>query len=317
MIYISLAILFFGAMLSYFRIANHYDIIDKPNARSSHTEITIRGGGIVFLVAALTAFVFHQEFWAPCVALFIIGAISFVDDRMTVPSRVRILFHLLAVSIIFIYLGLFRTLPWWGIALGYVLVVGIINGYNFMDGINGMTGLYTLVILGSLQFVNYYISPFIEADIIWIPFLASIVFLYYNFRKKAKCFAGDVGSITMALWVTFLIISLILNTSNFSYILFLAVYGVDTILTIVHRLILKQNIFQAHRMHLYQLLVNERGFSHLGVSVVYGLLQLMVILAVIFSSLSFFTIAALTLLPLVLAYFSLKPGLMKLALNKL
>src|SRR5205823_1126030 len=133
---------------------------------------------------------------------------------------------------------------------------GIINMYNFMDGINGITGAYTLVVLGGLQYVNLNIQPFIKADLIWLPMLASLVFLFFNFRKRAKCFAGDVGSVAVAFWIVFLLFKLIMVSNNWIYILFLSVYGVDAVLTIMHRLMLKQNIFQAHRLHFYQILAN-------------------------------------------------------------
>lgn len=310
MIYLIFFSAFFLLMLVYFRIAARYNIVDKPNERSSHSELTIRGGGVIYLIAALTAGILHPEFWIPVVALFIIGVISFVDDRITLSNRIRIVFHLTAVSIIFYYLNIFLFVPWWWIVLLYILVIGIINAYNFMDGINGITGVYSLMILSGLQYVNYYKEPFIKADMIWMPILASVVFLFFNFRKKAKCFAGDVGSITVALWIVFLLFSLMLQTSNYSYILFLTVYGVDAILTIVHRLLLKQNIFKAHRLHFYQILANEKKISHLLISICYALIQSLIILLVVFSSLAFSILIGITIVPLVLIYVLVKPKLM-------
>ena len=297
-------------MLAYFRIANHYNIVDKPNERSSHSVRTIRGGGVIFLLAAIFGAIIHPDFRIPATAIFIIGVISFADDRMTVSSLLRILFHLAAVTTLFYYTGMFSLLSWWGVLLVYVIVIGIINAYNFMDGINGITGLYSLVILGGLQYINYYQHRFINPDIVWLPMLSCVVFLYFNFRKKAKCFAGDVGSVTMALWLTFLLIMLILEVKNLKYILFLAVYGVDAVLTIIHRLILKQNIFKAHRLHFYQLLANEQKIPHLLVSGSYAMLQLLIIYAVIFSTMDLFILALLVVIPLIVVYIMLKPAMM-------
>jgi UDP-N-acetylmuramyl pentapeptide phosphotransferase/UDP-N-acetylglucosamine-1-phosphate transferase len=151
-----------------------------------------------------------------------------------------------------------------------------------MDGINGITGLYSLVVLGGIQYVNYYVIKFIEPDMIWLPMLAAVVFLFFNFRKRAKCFAGDVGSVTIAFWIIFLLLKLIIISGNYLYILFLGVYGVDTVLTIIHRLGLKQNIFDAHRLHFYQILANEQKWPHLLVSTIYALMQLGIIVAVVF-----------------------------------
>jgi UDP-N-acetylmuramyl pentapeptide phosphotransferase/UDP-N-acetylglucosamine-1-phosphate transferase len=262
MLYLILVPLFFIVMILYFRIADHYNIIDHPNDRSSHTEVTIRGGGVIFLFAALTGLVIHAEFWMPILGLFIIGIISFIDDRITLSGKIRILFHLGAVTLLFLFLGTFGAFSWWISAGLYIIVIGIINAYNFMDGINGITGLYSLVVLGGIQYVNYYVIKFIEPDMIWLPMLAAVVFLFFNFRKRAKCFAGDVGSVTIAFWIIFLLLKLIIISGNYLYILFLGVYGVDTVLTIIHRLGLKQNIFDAHRLHFYQILANEQKWPH-------------------------------------------------------
>lgn len=310
MLYLILTLLFFVVMISYFRIADHYNIIDHPNERSSHTEVTIRGGGIIFLFAALTALIIHAEFWMPVLGLFIIGTISFIDDRITLSGKIRILFHLAAVTLLFLFLGTFGAFSWWiSIAL-YIIVIGIINAYNFMDGINGITGLYSLVVLGGVQYVNYYVIKFIEPDMIWLPMLAAVVFLFFNFRKRAKCFAGDVGSVTVAFWIIFLLLKLIIISGNYLYILFLGVYGVDTVFTIIHRLGLKQNIFDAHRLHFYQILANEQKWSHLLVSAIYALMQLGIIVAVIFLPLNFVSMFLVTILPLVGAYVIIKPRIM-------
>ena len=151
-----------------------------------------------------------------------------------------------------------------------------------MDGVNGITGLYTLCILLGLQYVNYFVSPFINADLIWLPVLASCVFLFFNFRQRAKCFLGDVGSITVALWIIFVMLELILKTKEYKYILFLVVYGVDTILTIIHRLIRGENIFEAHRLHFYQVLSNEYKIQHRLVALYYSIAQIVVSAIVVF-----------------------------------
>ncbi len=207
MIYLLIVAVFFIAMLAYFRVADRFSIIDKPNERSSHSRITIRGGGIVFLVAAITALIIHPAaFWLPVLGILVIGTISFLDDVYTLSNRIRIVFHITAVTLMFLYLGVFTAFPWYAVLCFYVLVIGIINAYNFMDGINGITGVYSLVVLGGLQYVNYYKVSFVNPDMIWLPILACVVFLFFNFRKKAVCFAGDVGSVTIAFWVLTLLL---------------------------------------------------------------------------------------------------------------
>lgn len=313
-IYLATAILLFVAELIYFRIADHYNIIDHPNERSSHSAITIRGGGVIFLVAALFVALLHPQYWLPVAGLMVIGIISLLDDMHTLSSRIRLVFHMAAVTLVFYFLNLFGQQSWFALFLIYVMVIGVINMYNFMDGINGITGAYSLVILGGLQYVNIRQIRFIDPDMIWLPLIACLVFLFFNFRKRARCFAGDVGSVTIALWIIMLQLRLITQTHNWVYILFLVVYGVDSVLTITHRAILKQNIFKAHRMHFYQVLANEHQVSHLLVSSGYALVQLVIIGAIIvfrqWSPLVFFLV---TIPPLVFAYVTLKPWLVRTA----
>ncbi len=312
MIYFLIAILLFTSILVYFRIADHYNIIDHPNERSSHTNITIRGGGIIFLLAAVCAVIMHPDYWLPVAGILVIGIISFLDDIFTLSSSVRLLFHLLAVTLMFMYLNVFHTEPFYICILLYIMVIGVINMYNFMDGINGITGIYSLVVLGGLQYVNLNQAAFIQADLIWLPMLASAIFLYFNFRNKARCFAGDVGSVTIAFWIIMLLVKLIFITQNWGYILFLVVYGIDSVVTIAHRLLLRQNILKAHRMHFYQVLVNERKFSHLWVSLGYALLQGIIILVIIKGlGLTTTSLFMLTIIPLAIIYISLKPFIMK------
>ncbi|MET3112932.1 UDP-N-acetylmuramyl pentapeptide phosphotransferase/UDP-N-acetylglucosamine-1-phosphate transferase [Pedobacter sp. CG_S7] len=307
MIYLILLPFFYASMLLYFRIADYYNIIDKPNERSSHSETTIRGGGIIYLLAALAAVILEPSYWQPILALFIIGSISFADDSFTLSRNMRVRFHFAAVSLLFYYFGLYFSQPIWLIPILYILVIGIINAYNFMDGINGITGSYSLVVLAGLQYVNLKQFPFIAADLIWLPMLASAVFLLFNFRTKAKCFAGDVGSVTIALWIIMLLMQLIISSGHFAYILFLSVYGVDAVLTIIHRLFLRQNIFEPHRLHFYQILANEQKWSHLLISGIYAALQLLIILAVILYPTHFTLLFLCSTLPLVLVYVWAKP----------
>lgn len=281
--YTILGILLMILMLLYFRVANHFNIIDKPNERSSHTEITLRGGGIIFWFSSLIYFIQHLEnnyFFFSGITL--VSLVSFWDDIQSLSNKIRISVHFLAITLIFYDLGVFNIMPLYGIIITYILAIGLINAYNFMDGINGITGLYTLTVMGSLLYVNKNIQFFIDAVFIKYAMIASLVFLFFNYRKKAKCFAGDIGSIAIAFWVIYLVLKLILLTSSVVWLLFLAVYGVDAICTIIHRLYLKQNIFQAHRLHLYQVLSNEFKIQHRLVSLYYAITQAIVSLIVMF-----------------------------------
>ena len=102
---------------------------------------------------------------------------------------------------------------------------------------------------------------------------ALLVFNFFNFRVKARCFAGDVGSVSIAFILLFILGRLMWLTQDVRWIVFLVVYGVDTVLTIIHRLILRENISEPHRKHAYQLLANELKWNHLSVSFLYMILQ--------------------------------------------
>lgn len=311
--YIPIIFALFLLELLYFKLADKYNIIDKPNHRSAHSEITLRGGGIIFWFAALLYFVQHLESnYLFFIGITLVSLVSFWDDIQNLPKKIRILAHFSAISLIFYNLNVFETLPWWGIPVAYILAIGIINAYNFMDGINGITGLYSIVVMGALLFVNQYVFEFIDFKFIVYPILASIVFLFFNFRKRAKCFAGDVGSISIAFWIIYLLLKLILETESLVWLLFLAVYGVETVCTIVHRIYLKENIFEAHRWHFYQVLSNGFKIEHRTVSFLYALLQIIVCCVVVYGYLHFDVLTVFTsiLLPL-LALYSIKFYLLK------
>lgn len=262
--------------LLYFKIADYYNIIDKPNNRSSHTDITIRGGGIIFPVAVLVFFI-STKFQYPyfIFGLSLIALISFLDDILTLNNKVRLGVHLIAVLLMICQWGLIdANISMFLIAVALILVIGTINAYNFMDGINGITGCYSLITIVTLFFINRNMA-FVNPDLLIYTGLALLVFNYFNFRKKAKCFAGDVGSISIAFIIIFFIGQFVIHTQSFSYLLLLLIYGLDAVTTIGFRLIRKENIFEAHRSHFYQYLANEKKIPQLYISAGYGLIQLL------------------------------------------
>ncbi len=318
--YIAVTVFFFALMLLYFKVAAKYNIIDKPNHRSAHREITLRGGGVIF-PAAYVLFVITE--WATTglephflwfgAGFLMITVLSFLDDLYDLSTKIRLFFHFIAVTLLMYFLNLFALLPFWAVPLCYILIIGILNAYNFMDGINGMSGLYSLIAFATLYFVNQWIVSFVSADFIIYPMLASLVFMFYNFRTKARCFLGDVGSMGLAFWIIALIALLIIETGTFKWILLLSVYGIETALTIAERLKRRENIFEAHRRHLYQLFVNEKKYSHLSVSAAYGALQLVINSFVLTTALSDWWVFVLVILPTGVVYIIVKLG----TLNKL
>lgn len=302
MIYVIILILLFLLELVYFRVANQYNIIDKPNLRSSHTSITLRGGGIVFLLGAwIYAIFFGLDYVWFLLGLTIIGIVSFIDDITSLPDSIRLVVQFVAMFMMFYQFEILNWSDWWIVLIALIVCVGITNAYNFMDGINGITGGYSVAVLTPLIYLNYKFS-FISMPFLWITGLSLLVFCFFNFRKKAKCFAGDVGSITLAFILLFAIGKLILQTGDFSYIIFLAVYGADSILTICHRIQLHENLGKAHRKHAYQLMANELKMPHVEVSLIYMALQMAISFGMIFCPMNHYIFLTITIIVLLITY---------------
>ena len=270
-------------LLLYFKLAVKYNIIDKPNHRSSHKHFTIRGGGIVFPIAFLLEAQFSEiDYSLFLLGLLLISLVSFYDDIQSLSNKTRLLVHFIAISMLFIEANFFKY-PIWIIVPAYILVIGTINAYNFMDGINGITGGYSLITILSLWLINVNHYSFISNNWLMITALSLLVFNFFNFRKKPKCFAGDVGSISMSFIIIFFLLQLIIKSGDLKYIGFLLVYGIDSISTILFRLIRKENIFVAHRTHFYQFLTNLKSLPHLLVSALYMIVQLIINLLIFYS----------------------------------
>ena len=298
------------AELVYFKVADHYNIIDKPNERSSHSTIVLRGGGIIFAISILVWMAWQmvsgelgmvKDYLPFIVGLVLICGVSFWDDVKSLPDSVRLVAQFVAMALMFWNLGLFSVeslglsveSQWQSLVLMALIVivalivfVGATNIINFMDGINGITAGYALAVLLPLFLLNNKEGgePFILNSLLGVAILSVLVFCIFNFRPKgkAKCFAGDVGSIGIAFIMLFAIGKLIVQTGDLSYLVLLMIYGVDGVLTICHRIMLHENLGEAHRKHAYQLMCNELKIGHVKVSLLYMALQLAVSLGFIY-----------------------------------
>ena len=281
-----IALLLILAELTYFKVADKFDIIDKPNERSSHSTIVLRGGGIIFTVAMLAWAVLIvakaewnvlSEYMPFLCGLLIVAVVSFVDDIRSLPDSVRLLAQFAAMAMMFWSMGIMHWDMWWIVAIALIVCVGATNVINFMDGINGITAGYSLAVLIPLIVLNHNLH-FVDSYFLIVATLGVLVFSVFNFRPKgkAKCFAGDVGSISIAFIMLFAIGRLVVMTQDVTYLIFLLVYGVDGCLTICHRILLHENLGEAHRKHAYQLMANELKIGHVKVSLVYMFMQLVV-----------------------------------------
>lgn len=147
MIYFIIFILLIIVELGYFRVADKCNIIDKPNERSSHSIIVLRGGGIIFLIGVWiwSAFFGFQYPWF-LIGVTLVALISFIDDIRSLPDSVRLVVQFVAMFLMFYQFGILNWQSWWIILLALIVCVGISNAYNFMDGINGITGGYSIAV---------------------------------------------------------------------------------------------------------------------------------------------------------------------------
>lgn len=310
LIFLIILILLFGAELIYFKIADKFNIIDKPNMRSSHTKITLRGGGIIFLIAAwLYCAFFGFNFPYFMLGLTLVSIVSFVDDVHSLGKRYRLIVQFVSFALMFVDLCIVSPENLLLILFLLVFCVGVVNFYNFMDGINGITGGYSLSVLASLLISIYYYDYALElSDFVIVMIISLLVFNFFNFRKKAKCFAGDVGSVGIAFAVIFVLFKVIAASQDITYIVFLSVYMVDACLTILHRIMLHENLGEAHRKHAYQLMANELKINHVLVSSIYLLLQFAINIGFLFLPVNhwIYVITVFVLLSLVYVIFMRK-----------
>ena len=295
--YLIIAVLLLVAELIYFRIADKCNIIDKPNERSSHCTIVLRGGGIIFSLSMIVwavLMVIQGNDITPYLpflcGLVLICGVSFWDDVKSLPDSVRLVAQFISMGIAawcMIRGSELMSLEWyWLVLIGIaalIVFVGATNIINFMDGINGITAGYALAILIPLSLLNEGLG-FIEQSYLIVAIIGVLVFCIFNFRSKgkAKCFAGDVGSIGIAFIMLFAIGKLIVQTGDLTYLVLLMVYGVDGVLTICHRIMLHENLGEAHRKHAYQLMCNELKIGHVKISILYMVLQLVISLGFIY-----------------------------------
>ena len=288
--YLIIAVILVAAELCYFKIADHFNIIDKPNERSSHTTIVLRGGGVIFTLAMIAWAVMMvvqgndiSSYLPFLVGLLMVAGISFVDDIHSLPDSLRMVIQIVAYLLMFWSMGMMQWSMWWIIPIALFFCVGATNIINFMDGINGITAGYGLAMLIPILLLDYNMY-FIEVSYVVVAIIGILVFSIFNFRPKgkAKCFAGDVGSIAIAFIILFALGKLMLMTGDVTYIVFFLWYGVDGAMTIFHRIMLHENLGQAHRKHAFQLMSNELNMGHVTVTLIYMIGQLVVSLGFIY-----------------------------------
>ena len=302
--YIFLFFVLLGLQVAYIKLAENLNIVDRPNSRSSHDTPVVRGGGIIIFLSIVVCFLFapnHAYFYF---GVLVVAVVGFLDDLFSVPRRYRVIAHIAAI--VFLLFQIQLDLAIWMQILAVIVAVGIINAYNFMDGINGISGIYAIVFFISVYYINIYIISFIQDSFVILPLISFAAFGVHNFRSNARLFMGDIGSTTLAFISLFIVGELVSKTGDWSFLFLMTVYGLDSIFTILIRLVKRENILEAHRSHLYQFLANEIGINHIVISIVYGLCQLVINITVILNyeiwHWSFFQLTILILTPAVAMY---------------
>jgi len=258
---------------AYFILAKRLRIVDRPHHQSSHSGNVVRGGGIVFYFAFLLWSIMTGFMWiGGFIGLTILVIVSFIDDIHDVSPTKRLICQFIAILLMFYHSGLIQAAPH-VILLLSVACVGAVNIYNFMDGINGLTGGYSLVVALALLYVDIYEIHFCDQNLLVFVILGLLVFNVFNFRKKAECFAGDVGSLSIGFILVYLVLRLALKGLSMSWIAMFSVYLVDGGMTILHRILLRENLMKPHKKHAYQIMANELKMPHLVVSGIYMGLQ--------------------------------------------
>lgn len=271
--YLSVGLLLLAFEWSYIQLADRLNIVDRPHHQSSHVGVVIRGGGIIFYVAFVLWSVTHGFHWGGCLlGLTILASVSFIDDVRSISPKIRLVCQFVAILLMFNHSGLLHNSLHVIIILA-IACVGAVNIYNFMDGINGMTGGYSFVVSLAILYANENMVHFAPSTLIIFVILSIVVFNIFNFKRKAKCFAGDVGSLSIGFIIVFFVLMLALRGHSMSWMAMLVVYSVDGGMTIIHRLMLRENLMKPHKKHAYQIMVNELGMPHLIVSGIYMGLQ--------------------------------------------
>ncbi len=267
--------------------ALRYGLLDQPNKRSSHSVATPRGGGLAIVLTFLGAIIILvfsgeldiQQVMTYLLAGGMVAGIGYWDDHGHIPARFRILIHFTAAGLAVFWLGGFPvvqfgehvlTFGWIGNLFGVVLLVWLLNLYNFMDGIDGVAGAEAIFVAGgagliSLTFVESGNGNGGQLPLLLLQFIfvaATIGFLIWNW-PPSKIFMGDVGSgfIGFILGVFAFSSAATGLLSIWSWLILLGVFLVDTTVTLVRRFISRKRWYEAHSSHAYQHLT-RRWHSH-------------------------------------------------------
>ena len=272
----------------YFPFAEKKGMLAGVNHRSSHTKPVITGAGFIFYISYvfyIISFVFStwDAPWPLFIGISILAIVSFIDDLKDLWFFIRLVVQILAVILMLyqIYIE-FSMEPFAMNAsllmilaiVGLIFSVGFVNLYNFMDGLNGMMVGITISALAIFALIDFFVVDFVDDLLLVYTAIPTLIFAFFNARRQAICFAGDVGAIVLGFVMVYMLVSLLMQTANVVYIFIFASIYLEAGMTVMQRLLAGQNIFKPHRIHLFQLLCNEHKHHHVKISAFYALNQL-------------------------------------------
>ena len=272
----------------YFPFAEKKGMLAGVNHRSSHTKPVITGAGFIFYISYvfyIISFVFStwDAPWPLFIGISILAIVSFIDDLKDLWFFIRLVVQILAVILMLyqIYIE-FSMEPFAMNAslliilaiVGLIFSVGFVNLYNFMDGLNGMMVGITISALAIFALIDFFVVDFVDDLLLVYTAIPTLIFAFFNARRQAICFAGDVGAIVIGFVMVYMLVSLLMQTANVVYIFIFASIYLEAGMTVMQRLLAGQNIFKPHRIHLFQLLCNEHKHHHVKISAFYALNQL-------------------------------------------
>jgi len=271
------------------RYALRIRLLDIPNARSSHLQPTPRGGGLAIVVSFslgligwwLSGNMPTAQFVATLGGGLMIAAIGLADDRFDLAARWRLLVHVAAAAWALWWLGGVPPLPvlgqqwelgWLGVLVGLLLIVWLLNLYNFMDGIDGIAASEAVAVAGGAAVLLLLEREYAAAVPLLLLVMAAGGFLLWNW-PPAKIFMGDVGSAFLGfVLAVFALAGAEPGLSIWVWLILLGVFVVDATFTLMRRLFQGERIYQAHRSHAYQRATRRLG-AHKPVTLVVALIN--------------------------------------------
>ena len=244
--------------------------LDMPNTRSSHQSVTLRGLGIAFLPIVVLAWMLQYLTGWQCIGILFAGFTGLAADFEWMPPLHRLLLYVIASILFLSGSSWFGYQGWWLFFILSGLLIWI-NLFNFMDGINGMMAISTLVSL-----ITFLMLPELNEYVDFILMMIALItsYAFFNLRKTALAFAGDVGSVVLSICLALPMLLAISKSGKWWYLMFFGLYITDAGFTLLKRLFKGYNVLKPHRTHLYEYLANEAGMPHLKISIAYGAVQL-------------------------------------------